>query len=109
MSMFGFDCKDPLAGIATGTRPGELCTNFLGCFTCPNAIITGDAASLAQLCQARDHLRAAASAIHPARWQALYAPLLRILEQDILPRFSEKELAAAVPLRTRLPPLPELR
>jgi site-specific recombinase XerC len=109
VSMFGFNCKDPFAGIAPGTRVGELCTNFLGCFTCPNAIITADAPSLARLLQARDHLRAANAYLHPARWQAIYAPQLRILEEDILTRFSARELAAAEPLRGSLPPLPELR
>jgi hypothetical protein len=109
VSMFGFDCKDPLAGIAPGTHTGELCTNFLGCFTCPNAIITGDAPSIARLLQARDHLRAAAARIHPARWEVIYAPLLRILEEDILTRFAAGELAGATHHQASLPPLPELR
>ena len=109
VSMFGFTCKDPFAGVAPGTRRGELCTNFLGCFTCPNAVITADAPSLARLLQARDHLRAANSYLHPARWEAIYAPQLRILEEDILTRFSGRELAAAAPLRDSLPPLPQLR
>jgi hypothetical protein len=109
VSMFGFDCKDPLAGVAPGSRAGELCTNFLGCFTCPNAIITGDAASLARLSQARDHLLGAAAQIHPVRWEAIYAPLLRILEEDILARFSASELAAAARIASALPPLPQLR
>jgi hypothetical protein len=109
VSMFGFDCKDPLAGIAPGTRSGELCTNFLGCFTCPNAIITADPASIARLLQARDHLRAATVQIHPARWEAVYAPLLRILEEDILTRFAASELAGATHHQASLPPLPELR
>jgi hypothetical protein len=107
--MFGFDCKDPLAGVAPESRRGELCSNFLGCFTCPNAIIASDPASLARLLQARDHLRAAAATIHPARWDALYAPQLRILEEDILTRFAATELGAAARLRTTLPPLPDLR
>ena len=34
VSMFGFSCKDPLSGVAPGTRRGELCTNFLACLTC---------------------------------------------------------------------------
>ncbi len=109
VSMFGFGCTDPFAGIAPGTRRGELCTNFMGCFTCPNAIITPDPATLARLLQARDHLRAAAAALHPARWEALYSPQLRILEEDILPRFSARELAAAQPLVAQLPPLLDLR
>jgi hypothetical protein len=109
VSMFGFDCKDPLAGLAPGTRHGELCTSFLGCFTCPNAVITPDPASLARLLQARDHLQQAARTVHPARWEALYAPPLRILEQDLLPRFAAADLDAAEPLRATLSPLPELR
>lgn len=107
--MFGFNCMDPFAGVAAGTRPGELCTNFMGCFTCPNAIITPDPPTLARLIQARDHMRAASALLHPARWQVVYAPQLLILEEDILPRFSASELAAAQSLLTQLPPLPDLR
>jgi hypothetical protein len=109
VSMFGFNCKDAFSGIAPGTRRGELCSNFLGCFTCPNAVITADAPSLARLLQARDHLRAASTYLHPARWQVVYSPQLQILEEDILTRFSARELATAEPLRGALPPLPELR
>jgi hypothetical protein len=109
VSMFGFDCRDAFAGVAPGTRRGELCTNFLGCFTCPNAVITADASSLARLLQAREHLRAASGYVHPARWEAIYAPPMRILEEDILPRFSARELTAAEPLRGTLPLLPQLR
>ena len=109
VSMFGFDCRDPLSGTAPGSHRGELCTHFMGCFTCPNAIITAEPSTLARLLQTRDHLRAAATKLHPARWQAFYAPQLRILEEDILPRFAATELAAAEPLRAQLVPLPELR
>jgi hypothetical protein len=107
--MFGFDCKDPFAGIAPGTHRGELCTNFLGCFTCPNAVITADRTTLARLLQARDHLRAATAYVHPARWEAIYAPPLRILEQDILTRFTRSELADAAQRLSSLSPLPDLR
>lgn len=109
VSMFGFDCKDPFAGIAPESRRGELCTHILGCFTCPNAVIPSDATTLARLLQARDHLRAANAYVHPARWQAIYRPPLQILEEDILPRFGAGELATAETLRSTLPPLPELR
>ena len=109
VSMFGFNCKDPFAGIAPGTRAGELCTHFLGCFTCPNAVITAEPTSLARLLKARDHLRAASHYLHPARWQMVYAPQLRILEEDILTRFSTQEIAAGTSLQSTLPSLPELR
>ena len=68
-----------------------------------------DPRTLARLLQAREHLRDAASSVHPARWQALYAPPLHILEHDILPRFNAAELAAAEPHRAALSSLPELR
>lgn len=109
ISMFGFNCRDPLSGTAPGSRRGELCTHFMGCFTCPNAIITSQPSSLARLIQARDHLRAAASTLHPARWRAIYEPQLRILVEDILPRFAAAELADAESLLAGLPPLAELR
>jgi hypothetical protein len=109
VSLFGFDCKDPLAGVAPGSRRGQMCTHFLGCFTCPNAIIPSDTHTLARLLQARDHLRAATAHVHPARWQAIYAPPLQILEEDILTRFGAGELRAAEALRSSLPPLLELR
>jgi hypothetical protein len=109
VSMFGFSCRDPLSGIAPGTRQGELCTNFLACLTCPNAIIPTDAPTLARLLHARDHLRAAAEHIHPARWAAIYAPQLRILDEDLLARFPARERAEAERLRAVLRPLLPLR
>lgn len=109
VSLFGFNCKDPLAGIAPGTRVGELCHHFLGCFTCPNAVITAEPTSLARLLEARDHLCLSATYLHPARFEAIYAPLLKILEEDILTRFSAAELAAATALSRKQPPIPELR
>lgn len=109
MSMFGFDCSNPFEGIAPGSRRGELCTNFMGCLTCPNAIIAQDPTTLARLLQARDHLRASATTLHPARWKAFYQPQLQILEQDILPRFGSDQHASAQALMRALPPLPELR
>jgi hypothetical protein len=109
VSMFGFSCKDPFSGVAPGTHRGTLCTNFLACLTCPNAIIPTDAPTLARLLHAREHLQASAAHIHPARWAAIYAPQLRILDEDLIPRFPTRERAQAERLRTTLPPLLPLR
>ena len=108
-TMFGFDCRNPFDGIAPGSRRGELCTNFMGCFACPNAVIPDDPNTLARLLQTRDHFRAGEMMLHPARWEIYYQPLLQILEQDILPRFGAAQLASAEVLVQALPPLPELR
>lgn len=109
ISMFGFGCRDPLEGVAPGSVKGQLCGSYLGCFTCPNAVIVGDLRTVARLLQAQDHLRAAAQSVHPARWQAIYAPPLRVLESDILPRFTQAERLQARELVASLPPLPDLR
>jgi hypothetical protein len=109
VSMFGFSCKDPFSGLAPGTRRGELCTNFLACLTCPNAIIPTDAPTLARLLHARDHLQAATTHIHPARWSAIYALQLRILDEDLIPRFPARARRQAERLRATLPRLLPLR
>jgi len=109
VSMFGFSCKDPLAGIAPGTRRGELCTNFLACLVCPNAIIPTDVRTLACLLHARDHLACASAHVHPARWAAIYAPQVRIIDEDLLPRFPLGDRPEAERLRATLPPLLPLR
>lgn len=109
VSMFGFSCKDPLAGIAPGTRRGELCTNFLACLVCANAIIPTDVPTLARLLHARNHLKSAAVHVHPARWAAIYAPQVRIIDEDLLPRFALADRPEAERLRATLPPLLPLR
>jgi hypothetical protein len=83
----GFICADPLAGIAPGQKAGQPCTAWLGCFTCANAVIPLEAATLARLLQMRAALSGAKSSMSPDRWRVLYAPKLEILERDVLPRF----------------------
>lgn len=102
----GFICRDPLAGIAEGQRAGRLCTAWLGCFTCPNAVIPLDEEVLVRLMATRTSLIAARSGMAAERWRLLYAPKLEILERDILPRFPAtlRELAAMAPMPT-LPPI----
>lgn len=109
VTMFGFDCKDPFSGVAPGSRSGSLCMNYMGCFTCPNAVIVPEPRVIAKLLQARDHLLLARATLHPARWHAVYETQLKILEEDILPRFTEAELSAAEAERHALPPIPDLR
>jgi integrase len=102
----GFICRDPLSGAAEGQRAGQLCTAWLGCFTCPNAVIPLDADVLVRLNATRAALIDARSRMAPDRWQLLYAPKLEILERDILPRFPSAlhGAVAARPLPT-LPPI----
>ena len=102
----GFICSDPLAGVAEGQRKGELCTAWLGCFTCPNAVIPLNEDVLVRLLATRAALTDGRAAMAPERWRLLYAPKLEILERDILPRFCEAMLeAVAMMLLPQLPPV----
>jgi hypothetical protein len=102
----GFTCTDPLAGIGDGQKPGRLCTAWLGCFTCPNAVIPLDLDVLARLLSTRTALVAARAVLAPERWRLLYAPKLEILDNDILPRFPpELRVAASGRSTPALPPI----
>jgi integrase len=102
----GFICRDPFAGVAEGQRKGELCASWLGCFTCPNAVIPLGEDVLIRLLATRAALAAARTGMAVERWQQLYAPKLEILEHDILPRFPEAmRLAAAATVLPQLPPI----
>lgn len=103
-SASGFLCADPLAGVAPGQRKGRLCTAWLACFTCPNAVIPLDADTLARLMRTRDALAEARSNMVLDRWTLLYAPKLEILERDVLPRFPVHMHAAAQGRLDQLPP-----
>jgi hypothetical protein len=95
-----------VAGVAKGQRKGELCTAWLGCFTCPNAVIPLEKDVLTRLLATRVALTDGRAGMVPERWRRLYAPMLEILERDILPRFpgGMLESAAMVPM-PQLPPI----
>jgi len=104
----GFICADPLAGIAPGQSKGKLCTAWLGCFTCPNAVIPLEADTLARLMRMRDALSDAKARLAPDRWQLVYAPKLEILERDVLPRFPAAVHAAGAELLSTTPSVPPI-
>lgn len=104
----GFVCADPLAGIAPGQKAGQLCTAWLGCFTCPNAVIPLEAVTLARLLRMRSALSAAKASMPPDRWRVLYAPKLEILERDVLPRFPSALHAMAVAQLATTPAVPPI-
>jgi len=104
----GFICADPLAGIAPGQSKGKLCTAWLGCFTCPNAVIPLEADTLARLLRMRDALSDARARLAPDRWRLVYAPKLAILERDVLPRFPAAMHAAAMERLATISPVPAI-
>ena len=102
----GFICRDPLSGIAPGQRKGKLCTFWLGCFTCRNAVIPREAETLARILRTHQALVDARPRVALDRWQLLYAPQLEIIERDILPEFPADVRAAASAMVDRMPELP---
>lgn len=104
----GFVCADPLSGAGPSQRPGRLCTAWLGCFTCPNAVIPLDAEILARLLHTRNALADARRRLPSERWLFFYAPKLEILERDILPRFGPQLHAAAAALAADMPMPPPI-
>lgn len=110
-TVFGFGCKSPRAGIAPGSRAGETCLNFQQCASCPGAIVVvDDPACVARLLQAKQALLdSSAQSIREGwshRFEALYGPTLKILNEQILPSVSQATVARANALA--LPPLPYL-
>ena len=104
----GFVCRDPLAGVAPGQRRGRLCTAWLGCFTCPNAVIPREVGTLARILRTRQALAEARTGVALDRWRLLYAPQLEIIERDILPKFPADVRAAVAAMAASLPPLPTI-
>lgn len=104
----GFTCANPLAGIGPGQRPGRLCTAWLGCFTCPNAVIPLEAETLARLLQTRVALTDSRATMSAERWRVLYAPKLEILERDLLPRFPAELIDTVAQMMSGLAPLPPI-
>ena len=104
----GFVCIDPLSGVGEGQRPGRLCTAWLGCFTCPNAVIPLETDVLARLLRTRAALVDARAGMASARWLLLYAPKLEIIDRDIVPHFPSEMHAAALAQLDGTPPLPPI-
>jgi integrase len=100
----GFLCRDPASGIGENQKPGRLCTAWLGCFTCPNAVIPLDPDILARLLRTREALVNARAGMVPDRWRLLYAPKLEIIDRDIVPRFPLTLQEAAVARVGAMPP-----
>lgn len=109
-TIFGFKCKNPFSGIATGSSEGNLCLQFTRCATCPGALVTVDDPNVVA------RLLAASSALEDAKTRAisegwwpryalLYEPTREILETQLLPAVHPliKELAEKKPANRLIP------
>lgn len=89
-TVFGFLCKDPLAGLSPGSVQGHVCENFNRCATCPGAVVTlDDPTVVAKLLSTHRHLALLGDKAVRQGWSrrfdALYRPTLTVIEQDLLP------------------------
>ncbi|MDE2599079.1 MAG: hypothetical protein KGL40_05600 [Rhodocyclaceae bacterium] len=99
-TVFGFDCRDPYAGIAPNSSKGAMCKNFYHCATCPGAIVViDDLAIVARLLKSLEALKRHESrwtvAGWAARFDAAYRPTMEIIERDLLSKVSPTVLEAA--------------
>jgi hypothetical protein len=111
-TVFGFGCTAPFAGIAPGSRAGELCENFSHCAQCPGALVPLDnpnvVARLLATWAALERTRRRAEAQGwMQRFNALYAIPFQVLSMELLPRVSARTKAQALPLM-RETVIPEL-
>ncbi|EMT4912024.1 hypothetical protein AB1100_001304 [Pseudomonas aeruginosa] len=102
-TVFGFGCKDPLAGLAAGSTRGRMCMQFYQCATCPGAIIpVDDAHVVARLLGTDEALQQAQQRSiregWAARFEKIYGPVKAIIEQEILPLVSSAVREKADPL-----------
>lgn len=113
-TLFGMDCKEPLNSPIPTARKGLPCLEFLSCAVCPNALIVKDSkVSVARILKAMSSLedlktRVAADADMQLRFNALYAPVLSVIKEDIIPKISRKAIRDAESILADIPELPVL-
>lgn len=111
-TLLGFDCKDAYAGIASGSCKGEVCLEFLSCATCPNALVViDDASSVSRIIRAQKAIidmkeKSILNSDLHVRFEFIYQPILRVIEDEILTRVNKSVLRKAELLSRTLPPLP---
>jgi hypothetical protein len=87
------NCRDPLNSPQPGQRKGHICTLFLACLSCPNALYFLE--DLPRVIALRDHLISIRDTMNKQAWADLYEDSLKILNDDIIGAFSEKQIAEA--------------
>jgi hypothetical protein len=105
----GFACADPMDGRSPRARPGELCPEWLWLLTDPGLVIPNDARYLARVLQLQRHLQHARHQMRADRFKLVYLPLVDLIGDEILPRFTDVQvLQDAELLVDQLSPLPDL-
>lgn len=113
-TVFGIDCTDPLNSPIPNARKGMPCVEYLSCATCSNALIIKDnPVGIARILKAQVSLdalkvRAARDADMQLRFEALYAPILKIIRENIIPNIPIKTIRSAEKILVDIPDIPIL-
>lgn len=108
----GLQCRDPLAGLVSGSVKGKLCLQWLECCRCPNAtIVYDDPHIVARIVRAAVSLqefgaRAARSADLVRHFETVFRPTLHVIETQILPKIPKRVRVKADLIAKTLPDLP---
>jgi integrase len=99
-------CVDPQNSPQPGQRKGRTCTLFLACLSCRNSLYFLE--DLPRVISLANHLRSLKPSMTKKTWETLYSEHLRVLEDEIIGAFSEKEIAAATVLSSEGSEMPVL-
>lgn len=105
----GFACANPMEGRSPRARPGEVCPEWLWPLTDPGLVIPNDPRYLARVLQLQHQLSHARHQMRADRFDLVYRPLLDLINDEILPRFTDAQVVRNAELVvSNLAPLPDL-
>lgn len=104
---FGFGCSGPLDGVGYGSKPGEVCPQFLKCLTCSGAVIVKSVRTLAKLIHTKEHLEDCRDTMQTDRWHGVYYPMYERL-LAVIAEFPSGMEAQARDEMASLAPLPTM-
>ncbi len=111
-TVLGFKCSAPLSGVASGSKKGEPCMEFLSCATCKNAIVPiDDPHTVGRIVRAQKHLIKLGNASQldhedRERFEKIYKPILNIINNEVLNKVPSETMKVATRLSTKMGKLP---
>ena len=82
----GFSCKKPIVD-------KKICVNWMAELTNPELIIPADSKYLSKIIALENSIKNAKNLMEKDRFSLLYAPILNVIENEILPKFDKKIIA----------------
>lgn len=99
-------CRDPIEG-ELAPKDGSPCMDFLSCFRCKSQVITGD--DLHRLFSFYWALLNERDRIGAESWKKAFAHIIRVIDRDIVPRFTDQNMVEVQRARARAEPHPMWR